>query len=165
MSGHGESNNKCNYTGRVPTLCRRWQATQPSTNIAVGAQQWVAFRIAEEQPMEHESYEFIVEAEDQAMAGRGAIALADVLREADGVLEANRRKADETTMDLGVIVSIIATSEATLAIARGVAAWLRARRGATIRIEKNGKSGSIKAAVEGIDAEAAVRITEIIRMG
>jgi hypothetical protein len=41
--------------------------------------------------------------------------------------------------------------------------WLRARRGAQIRIERDGKSGSIKAAVEGIDAEAAVRIAEIVR--
>jgi hypothetical protein len=115
--------------------------------------------------MERDSYEFTVEAEDQATAGAGAQALADALREADGVLEVDRSKADETTMDLGAIVSVIATSGATLAIAQGVAAWLRARKGAKISIEKNGKSGSIKAAVEGIDAEAAVRIAEIVRMG
>jgi hypothetical protein len=119
--------------------------------------------IPEYQPMERENYEFTVEAEDQATAGRGAVALADALREADGVLKADRRKADETTMDLGAIVSVIATSGATLAIAQGVAAWLRARRGATIRIEKDSQSGSIKATVEGIDAEAAVRIAEIVR--
>jgi hypothetical protein len=115
--------------------------------------------------VERESYKFTVEAEDQAAAGRAATALADALREADGVLEADRTKADETTMDLGAIVSIIATPAATLAIARGVAAWMRARRGTTIRIEWDGKSGSIKAAVEGIDSEAAVRIAEIIRKG
>jgi Effector Associated Constant Component 1 len=114
--------------------------------------------------MERDSYEFTVEAQDRATAGRGAQALADALREADGVLEANRRKADDATMDLGAIVSVLATSGATLAIAQGVATWLRARRGANIRIEKDGKSGSIKAAVEGIDAQAAVRIAEIIRM-
>jgi hypothetical protein len=73
------------------------------------------FYIAGYRPMERESYEFTVEAEDQATAGRGAQALADALREADGVLEADRRKADDTTMDLGAIVSVIATSGATLA--------------------------------------------------
>jgi Effector Associated Constant Component 1 len=121
------------------------------------------FCIAEGQPVERDSYEITVEAQDRATAGRGAQALADALREADGVLEADRRKAEDTTMDLGVIVSVIATSGATLAIAQGVAAWLRARKGAKIRIERDGKSGSIKAAVEGIDAEAAVRIAEIVR--
>jgi hypothetical protein len=115
--------------------------------------------------MERDRYEFTVEAQDRAAAGAGAQALADALREARGVLEAGRRKADAAAMDLGAIVTVIATSGATLAIAQGVAAWLRARKGAKIRIEKDGKSGSIKAAVEGIDAEAAVRIAEIVRMG
>jgi hypothetical protein len=114
--------------------------------------------------VERDNYEFTVEAQDRATAGNGAQALADALREADGVLEADRRKAaDDPTMDLGAIVSVVATSGATLAIARGVAAWLRARRGTTIRIVRDGKSGSIKVAVKNIDAETAVRITEIVR--
>lgn len=113
--------------------------------------------------MKQESYQFTVEAGDQAAAGRAAMALADVLREADGVLEASREKADETTMDLGAIVTIVATSGATLALAQGIAAWLRARRGASITIERDGKTGSIKAAVAGIDPEVAVRIAEVVR--
>ena len=112
---------------------------------------------------QQEEYRFVVAAEDQATAGRGAQALADALREAEGVLEADRRKADETTMDLGAIVTVIATSGATLAIAQGIAAWLRARKGASITVERDGKTGSIKAVVAGIDAEAAVRIAEIVR--
>ena len=71
-----------------------------------------------------EEYRFVVAAEDQAAAGRGAQALADALRKADGILKADRRKADEATMDLGAIVTVIATSGATLAIAQGIAAWL-----------------------------------------
>jgi hypothetical protein len=114
--------------------------------------------------MERDSYKFTIEAANQAAAGRDATALVDALREVDGVLNADRGKADEATMDLGAIVSVVATSGATLAIARGLAAWLRARRGATIRIEKDGKSGSIKAAVEGIDAKTALRIVEMVRM-
>jgi hypothetical protein len=110
-----------------------------------------------------QEYRFVVTAEDQATAGRGAQALADRLREAEGVLEAGRQKADETSMDLGTIVTVIATSGATLAIAQGVAAWLGARRQASITIERDGKTGSIKAAVAGLNAEAAIRIAEIVR--
>ncbi len=113
--------------------------------------------------MERQEYRFVVAAEDQATAGRGAQALADALREAEGVLEADRQKADETTMDLGAIVTVIATSGATLAIAQGIAAWLRARRGVTLTIEQEGKAGSIKAAVEGIDPETAERIVKAIQ--
>jgi hypothetical protein len=113
--------------------------------------------------MGQETYQFTVKAEDPAAAGSGATALMDALQEVDGIIKANRLKGDESAMDLGEIVSIVANSGATLAIAGGVAAWLRLRRGATIIIEKDGSSGSIKAAVQDIDAEAAVRIAEIVR--
>ncbi len=115
--------------------------------------------------MANEDYRFTVGAEEQAAAGGGAIALADTLREADGVLEAVCGKADGDTMDLGAVVSVLAASGATLAIAQGLAAWLRARRGVTVTVERDGKSGSLKAAVNGLDPEAAVRIVEIVREG
>jgi hypothetical protein len=113
--------------------------------------------------MDKAQYRFIVASPDQAGAGRGAEALADALREADGVLGAERTKADAGTMDLGAIVTVLATSGATLAIAQGIAGWLRARRQASITIERDGRTGSIKAKVEGIDATVALRITEIVR--
>ena len=106
---------------------------------------------------------FIVEAEDHAAAGRGATALADAIREADGVLEVDRSKIDSDTMDLGAVVSVVATSAAALAIARGIAAWLKARRGVTIKIERDDKSQCLKASVVGLDPDAAVRIFEMIR--
>lgn len=115
--------------------------------------------------MAQESYRFTVKAEDQAAAGRSAIALADMLREADGVHQAVREKVDESTLDLGTIVSVMATSGAMLAIARGLAAWLQARRGVTVTIERTRKAGSLKAAVKGLDPETAARIVEIIREG
>lgn len=115
--------------------------------------------------MTTETYTFKVATGDQGSAGRGANALADTLREVDGVLEASREKSDDQTMDLGTIVSVLASSGATLAIAQGLAAWLRARRGATVTVERDGKSGSLKAAVTGIDLDAAVRIVEIVRQG
>jgi hypothetical protein len=114
--------------------------------------------------MAGDSYLFTVTAEDQAAAGRSATALADTLRELEGVLEADRSKgADLPTMDLGAVVSVIASSAATVAIAQGVAAWLRARRGVNITIEKNSKSASIRTAVSGIDPVVATRIVELIR--
>ena len=115
--------------------------------------------------MTPEHYGFIVQAEDQAAAGTAARALSDGLREADGALEAECTKADSQAMDLGTVVSVLATSGATLALARGLAAWLTARRGVTVTVERDGKSGSLKAAVAGIDPEAAVRIVEMVRKG
>jgi hypothetical protein len=115
--------------------------------------------------MADERYTFTVEADHQAAAGSGAQALADALREADGVLAASREKADTNTMDLGAIVEVVANSGATLAIAGGIAAWLRARRGVTLKVERDGKTGSLKAAVSGIDPNVAERIVEMIRKG
>lgn len=113
--------------------------------------------------MSDEIYTFDVQADDQGAAGRAAVALADVLREADGVLEAIRVKKNEDSMDLGAVVSVVATSGAALALAQGLAAWLRARRGVTVTVERDSKSGNLKAAVSGLDPDAAVRIVEIIR--
>jgi hypothetical protein len=115
--------------------------------------------------MSTESYKFMVAAEDEAAAGKSANALADTLREASGVLEASREKSEDQAMDLGTVVSVIASSGATLAIAQGLAAWLRARRGATVTVERKGKSASLKAAVTGLDRDAAMRIVEIVRDG
>jgi len=113
--------------------------------------------------MAQESYEFTIEAENQAVAGNSANALADTLQEVNGVLEAVRVKGDDDTMDLGAVVSVLATSGAALAIAQGLAAWLRARRAVTVTVERDANSGSLKAAVAGIDPQAAVRIVEIVR--
>ena len=64
-------------------------------------------------------------------------------------------------MDIGTIVQVVATSGATLALAQGIAAWLRARRGVTLRIERDGKSGSVKTEVEGIDPATAMRMSSM----
>jgi Effector Associated Constant Component 1 len=113
--------------------------------------------------MPRESYLFQVEGADRAAASRGAKALADILVEAEGVLQTTQGKgADNESMDIGSLVSVVATSGATLALAQGLAAWLRARRSATVRVEKDARSGSLKAAVSGIDPEAALRVIEIV---
>jgi len=109
--------------------------------------------------MQYHVFEFTVQAESGGEAGAGAQALADTLREADGVIEVIRRKDDLTTMDLGSIVQIFANSGATLAIAQGIAAWLRARRGVKLVVMQ----GGIKVEVAGIDPGAALRVIEMVR--
>jgi Effector Associated Constant Component 1 len=113
--------------------------------------------------MEHDSYSLTVEAADQGAAGAGALALADQLRELEGVIEAARVKPDADTMDLGTVVSVVAGSGATLALAQGLAAWLKARRGVTLKIERHAKSATLKLEVAGLDPAAAERIIETIR--
>jgi Effector Associated Constant Component 1 len=94
-----------------------------------------------------------------------ARSLADDLREREGVLAARRSREGDTTMDLGAIVTVIASSGATLVIAQGIADWLRRRRSTRLVIERDPTSGSLKAVVENIDPAAAMRITEILRGG
>ena len=113
--------------------------------------------------MSQEEYRIRVEAADEADATRGARQLADDLRELPGVLAAGRQKSDEAvTMDVGAIVGVIAASGAATAMAQGIADWLRRRRGTRLTIERKAGSGSIRVAVEGIDPDAALRITELI---
>jgi hypothetical protein len=115
--------------------------------------------------MNEENFSILVEAEDERSAGQGARSLADALRELPGVLDADRRKEDQSTMDLGAILTIVATSGATIAVAKGIADWLRGRRGTRLKIQRDPQSGSIKAEVENIDPAAAMRIVELIRRG
>jgi hypothetical protein len=110
-----------------------------------------------------ENFSILVEAENPGSAGQGARVLADMLREVPGVFDAGRRKEDQSSMDLGAIVTVVATSGVTVAIARGIADWLRYRRGARLKIQRDPQSGSIKAEVENIDPATAVRIVELVR--
>lgn len=107
-------------------------------------------------------FKFYIGDDDSARASQGALALADLIREMDGVESVERHKADPSSMDLGSIVAAVAASGATLAIAQGLAAWLMARRNATIIIEATDTDVSLKAQVAGIDPRAAERITERI---
>ncbi|MEQ1956340.1 effector-associated constant component EACC1 [Mesorhizobium yinganensis] len=103
---------------------------------------------------------FIVQADDVAASTKHAAEFADTLREIDGVIDTSRSKSQTDTMDLGTIVSVLATSGATLAIAQGVAAWLRARRHVVLTVERKSSSESLRAIVKGIDPQTAERIIE-----
>jgi len=105
----------------------------------------------------------MISADDEQAAQRATRNLADDLRELSGVLGVEREKEDTSTMDLGTIVTVIATSSATVAIAQGIADWLRRTRGVHLTIEKNEKSGSVKAAIENVDQATSLRILEVIR--
>ncbi len=109
--------------------------------------------------MAEPAYRFTVVANDRAEAGRAAQALADRLRELDGVAAAERERASDAAMDLGTVVTALAGSGSTLAIAHGIASWLRQRRAVSLRIERD-PAGRLKAAVSGLDPAAAVRIIE-----
>jgi hypothetical protein len=111
--------------------------------------------------MNDERYWITVQAETADLAGRSATNLADAMLEIAGVHEVDRSKAEgQQTMDLGAIVSVIATSGATLHIARGIAAWLQARKNVKLVIETKSGTESVKIAIENIDPETARRITE-----
>jgi Effector Associated Constant Component 1 len=111
-----------------------------------------------ENAMAEERFEICIQAEDDRAAQEATRSLTDHLREITGVLAVDRRKADESTQDLGTIVEVIAASGATLALAQGIAEWLRRTRGTKLRVT----SGRIKAEVENITPEVAERIIEDI---
>jgi hypothetical protein len=108
------------------------------------------------------TYLISIEAEDTLLAQRATRTLADILLELPDVVQVSRLKDNANTMDLGTIVQVIATSGGVLALAQGVADWLRRTRGTRLTIVKEGEAGSIKAEVENITAEMALRITEKI---
>src|SRR5688500_20008644 len=112
--------------------------------------------------MAEETYKICIEADDDISALRGMPSLINILREAPGVVEVARQKADDATMDLGSILTIVASSGAVLAIAQGIADWIRRNRGVRLTIEKDEKSGSIKAEIENIDRATSLKILEII---
>jgi TusA-related sulfurtransferase len=112
--------------------------------------------------MAGDTYRIEVEVESDLAAQQATRSLADQLRETPGVLDVTRRKENLDTMDPGPILEIILTSAATVAVAQGVADWLRRTRGARLTIVKDLHSGSIKAEVQNITADVALRITEKI---
>lgn len=108
------------------------------------------------------NYIIKIESESERSSDVGTSVLADNLREIVGVVSVDRFKKNDSTMDLGAIISVLATSGATVALAQGIADWLRSRRSTTLVIERDGATKSIKATVSQIDPEAAKRIIELI---
>ena len=107
--------------------------------------------------MERHVLRIVVEAVDQATAGVEADALADKLREIDGVDDARRRKTDHENMDLGSVVDVVLKSGPILvAVAQTIALFKRESR-TSVRVAKvDGESVE----AEFVDPETAVRIIE-----
>lgn len=98
--------------------------------------------------------------DDVARQDQDARELSDRLRSTAGVQSVDRQKTDSGTMDLGSVLEVVLASGAVLSVAKGLADWLRARRGASVTIEVKHSDGSIKTVVNGIDSAAAERIIE-----
>ncbi|MBP0595020.1 hypothetical protein J8I87_36240 [Paraburkholderia sp. LEh10] len=107
-----------------------------------------------------DEYRLCLESDEESTASAQARNLADELRQITGIERAEREKKTEGTMDLGTVISILATSGATLALAQGIADWLRSRRGTKLIVERDASSGSLKATIEGIDPESAKQVIE-----
>lgn len=104
-----------------------------------------------------ETWTIRVEEADAAAASRAAGALADRLREIAGVESAERTKARDDTMDLGMIITVVAGTAAATAIAQGIAAWLKARRDATLEIET--PAGKVRAT--GLDQDTVLKLARL----
>lgn len=107
-------------------------------------------------------YSFHIDDASIEDANRSANSLADILRAAAGVSRVDRKKSSADTMDVGTIISVVASSGATIAIAEGIAAWLRARRGVILTVDSVSGSESLKTSISGIDPVTAERIIEKI---
>jgi hypothetical protein len=91
---------------------------------------------------------------DGAAASGAAGGLADRLREIAGVESAERGRERDDTMDLGTIVTVVATSAAATAVAQGIAAWLKARRGTKLRVTR--PDGTV-VELNGVDPDAGLK--------
>jgi CHAT domain-containing protein len=65
-------------------------------------------------------------------------------------------------MQLGAILAVVLSTAAVMAMARGIAGWLRRKKSASLIIARGPGAGSVKAEVENIDPAAAARIVELI---
>jgi Effector Associated Constant Component 1 len=108
-----------------------------------------------------EWYQLTVESESGGLEAAGqAGSLATALREISGVIESERSKSENDTMDLGTIVTIVLSSGATLAVARGLADWLRLRRGTRFKLQLTTGAHRLKLQLDHIDPEVALRVVE-----
>lgn len=94
-----------------------------------------------------------------AEKNKWAAALADKLRITDGVTDVKVERESSETMDLGSVLTVVLSSGATLAVARGIQTFLTRYRGAMINIQDKGR----KIKVGGVSGKDAARILEILQ--
>jgi Effector Associated Constant Component 1 len=111
--------------------------------------------------MGDEVFEFEIAGVNRAEAGLLAGELADRLIEIDSVTNVERVKGDSSTMDIGDIIRVVVESGAALALAKGLADWLRARSGAIVVFGRSGK-GEPTATIRGVDGATAERMLDML---
>lgn len=87
-------------------------------------------------------------------AGRMALSLQSDVRDASKAVKATLEKEDPSTQDFGSVLVLVLGTPAILAVASGIADWLRRER-ASITIKADGE-----VVAKGIRGEDAARIAE-----
>jgi len=76
----------------------------------------------------------VVVTDDLSFANRRIQELASALAEEEPSVSITQRRANESTMDLGATLAILLSSGAVIAIAKGIADWLRRRPEVILKI-------------------------------
>ncbi|HEY1631619.1 MAG TPA: hypothetical protein VGF56_09895 [Rhizomicrobium sp.] len=110
--------------------------------------------------MSKDTYQVTVQGPSDLAASQSARDLAAALQEVREVVDVSTTRADTSTMDAGAIITIVAASHTTVAIAHSIYEWMSKDRKATIILDADHSGGKLKAALYNIDPAVAQRILE-----
>ena len=109
--------------------------------------------------MADDTAEYVIRFEGVSLAeaGRLAARLRSDMLDVTPDVEATVEKADPSTQDPGSILVLVLGTPAIIAVARGLASFIRRERAASIVIESDGK-----VIAEGLRSEDAAKIAEVM---
>jgi hypothetical protein len=105
-------------------------------------------------------FELTVSAGTTAQSNVYVQELATKIRKATPSVSVSRHKIDGSTMDLGATLAVILSSGAALAVAKGIADWLRKRQTASVIITKSGHE-IVKVDAKNISDFTVERLAEL----